>query len=70
MIVCKICSSEFEFSEGERQFYEGRSLNAPKRCPDCRAKKRREVKEDELARLKARVRELEKNNESILQGSE
>ena len=42
IIVCKICSKSFEWSDAEIQFYQDRSLADPKRCPACRAKKRRE----------------------------
>ncbi len=43
-MVCKICGKPFETTEGELQFYRDRALEPPKRCPECRAKKRREVK--------------------------
>ena len=46
-LTCKICGKDFEFSQGERVFYESRSLNPPKRCPECRAKKRKEMKSEE-----------------------
>jgi DNA-directed RNA polymerase subunit RPC12/RpoP len=45
-MICKICGKQFETTEGEIQFYKDRSLEPPKRCPECRAKKRREVKEN------------------------
>ena len=45
-MICKICGKQFEVTEGESQFYKDRSLELPKRCPECRAKKRREVKEN------------------------
>jgi len=67
ILTCKVCGVKFEFSEGEQAFYKDRALDPPKRCPECRAKKRREQKETELARLKARVRELEEENEGIFQ---
>ena len=47
MLVCKICGAEFEFGQGEQKFYESRSLDPPKRCPECRAKKRKEMKRGE-----------------------
>ena len=69
MLTCKICGTEFEFSQGERAFYKDRGLEPPKRCLQCRAKKRRDSKE--LAILKAKIKELEeKNNESIFQSSQ
>ena len=65
--TCKVCGVEFKFSEGEQAFYKDRALDPPKRCPECRARKRREQKETELAKLKARVRELEEENGEVLQ---
>lgn len=40
-IVC-LCGQPFTFSAGERKFFEQKGFQQPKRCPDCRAKKRRE----------------------------
>lgn len=42
-IICKVCSKEFEWSEGEQEFYADRKLDAPKRCKNCRVRK--QVKE-------------------------
>jgi len=40
-IICKICGTEFEFSDGEKQFYIDRKLFfPPKRCSKCRAKRK------------------------------
>jgi hypothetical protein len=37
-ISCKDCGSNFVFTEGEQQFYlEKGFANEPQRCPDCRA---------------------------------
>jgi len=44
IIKCKVCGTDFEWSEGEQKFYSDRSLDPPKRCKDCRVKK--EVKVD------------------------
>jgi hypothetical protein len=36
-LVCKDCSSEFIFTEGEQTFYKEKGFqNEPQRCPDCR----------------------------------
>jgi len=41
-LVCRECSNEFLFTEGEQEFYQKRGLlNEPGRCPDCRAARRR-----------------------------
>jgi hypothetical protein len=36
-LVCKDCSKEFVFTEGEQAFYKEKGFeNEPQRCPDCR----------------------------------
>ena len=50
-MLCKICGSEFEFTQGEQTFYKDRGLDPPKRCPECRVKKRREEKRREKERV-------------------
>lgn len=61
VIKCKICGNEFTFTEGEEQFYQDRNLSKPpKRCPNCRSKKKYDSQEAEISRLKARIIELEK----------
>lgn len=38
-LICKDCSKEFVFTEGEQEFYKEKGLtNEPQRCPDCRTK--------------------------------
>ena len=39
-IKCVDCSSEFEFTDGEQEFYADKGYNQPKRCAECRAKKK------------------------------
>lgn len=34
------CGSEFTFTEGEQEYYQSKDFQEPKRCPDCRAKKK------------------------------
>lgn len=42
-LVCGDCGCEFIFTTGEQEFYSSRGLlNEPKRCPECRAARRRE----------------------------
>jgi len=55
-LTCKICGSEFEWSEAEQQFYIDRKLVEPKRCPDCRTK--RKTDKETIARLEKRIKEL------------
>ena len=40
-LACADCSKDFVFTVGEQEFYEQRGFtNTPKRCEDCRAKKK------------------------------
>ena len=42
-IVCKDCSQEFVFTEGEQEFYKEKGFeNEPQRCPDCRRAKKQQ----------------------------
>jgi hypothetical protein len=40
---CVDCGEGFLFSVGEQRFYEAKGLEVPKRCPECR-EKRKEAK--------------------------
>lgn len=40
-LTCKDCGSEFVFTEGEQAFYKEKGFeNEPQRCPNCRAAKK------------------------------
>ncbi len=40
-IVCQDCGQEFVFTAGEQAFYKEKGLqNKPKRCPECRRKRK------------------------------
>lgn len=39
-LTCQDCGKEFPFSAGEQKFYEQKGFDPPKRCPDCRKKRR------------------------------
>lgn len=39
-MICKECGKEFEISEGEEKFYKDKGLEKPKRCQECRVKRR------------------------------
>jgi CxxC-x17-CxxC domain-containing protein len=42
-LTCRDCGSEFIFTAGEQGFYVEKGLmNEPRRCPNCRANRRRE----------------------------
>jgi len=40
-LICKDCGAEFIFTAGEQQYFKDRFLAEPKRCPNCRASRRR-----------------------------
>ena len=45
-LICIDCQNPFEFTEGEKQFFKDRNLQVPKRCKDCRAKRRAQRSSD------------------------
>lgn len=45
-VKCKTCNKVFHMNRKEVQWYSRMGYPLPKRCPDCR-KKRKEVKESE-----------------------
>lgn len=50
-LVCKDCSKEFVFTEGEQEFYKEKGLqNEPQRCPDCRKAKKAEFNRNRFQR--------------------
>ncbi len=50
-LVCKDCSKEFVFTEGEQEFYKEKGLsNEPQRCPDCRKAKKAEYNRNRFQR--------------------
>jgi DNA-directed RNA polymerase subunit RPC12/RpoP len=38
--VCRDCGSTFELTKKEERFFTDKGLLIPKRCPDCRKKRR------------------------------
>lgn len=44
-LECIQCGNAFELSDSELQYYRQRGFDEPKRCPECRKHKRREVNE-------------------------
>ncbi len=41
-LTCQECGNEFTFEAGEQQFYADKGFGEPKRCRDCRNKKKDE----------------------------
>ncbi len=42
-LSCRDCGAEFVFTAGEQEFYAEKGFaNEPGRCPECRARRRRE----------------------------
>lgn len=40
-LICEDCKAEFTFTAGEQEFYAEKGLvNKPKRCPECRKKRK------------------------------
>lgn len=40
---CKDCPNKFNLTEGEIKFYNSKEMHLPKRCKDCRQKRRRSI---------------------------
>ena len=57
IIKCKICGNEFTWTGDEQEFYTDRKLVEPRRCPDCRTKRKSD--KDTISRLEKRIKELE-----------
>ncbi len=43
-LICqeKNCNTAFIFTAGEQDFFESKGFSAPKRCPECREKKKKQ----------------------------
>ena len=39
-LTCVDCEATFTFTKGERYYYASKGLVEPKRCPDCRLKRK------------------------------
>ena len=40
-IVCQECGTHFTFLKEEQVFYKKHNFNSPRRCPDCRMKRKK-----------------------------
>jgi hypothetical protein len=44
-ITCKDCGADFIFNESEQAFYKEKGFeNEPQRCPDCRAARKQQLR--------------------------
>lgn len=44
-LVCRDCGSQFTWTAGEQEFYQQKGFtSAPTRCPECRSKRKAEVR--------------------------
>ncbi len=39
-LLCVDCGTQFLFSMGEQRYFTSKGLSTPKRCPQCRRKRR------------------------------
>lgn len=39
-LLCVDCGAQFLFSTGEQRYFLSKGLSTPKRCPECRQKRR------------------------------
>jgi DNA-directed RNA polymerase subunit RPC12/RpoP len=40
ILVCADCGDDFVFTVGEQEFFEERGFSEPRRCKDCRDKRK------------------------------
>jgi NAD-dependent SIR2 family protein deacetylase len=46
-LTCVDCGNQFAFNAGEQRFYLSKGLSTPKRCPDCRQKRKNTLVREE-----------------------
>lgn len=39
-LTCVDCEEEFIFSAGEQAYFQSKQLSVPRRCPECRRRRR------------------------------
>lgn len=42
-LICVQCGRKWLFTAGNRRFFTDKGLQIPKRCPDCRAKRKASI---------------------------
>lgn len=45
--TCVDCDTQFLFSLGEQQFFKEKGLTTPRRCPECRERRKKEREQRE-----------------------
>lgn len=43
VLYCCDCGMSFVFTSGEQAYYQSKQLSVPKRCPECRKKRRESI---------------------------
>jgi NAD-dependent SIR2 family protein deacetylase len=46
-LVCVGCGNTFDFTEKDQEFYKKMGFSAPRRCKDCREKRKKEREKNE-----------------------
>lgn len=50
VLRCCDCYGQFTFSAGERRYFLSKGLTIPKRCPECRTRRKRSLVPDNEVR--------------------
>lgn len=50
-LSCVDCGNVFIYTSGEQEFFKSKEMNPPKRCKECRVKKKASYAAQDLARL-------------------
>lgn len=54
-LTCVDCKAGFVFTARDQEFYKSKAFQDPKRCPDCRAEKKRRMQKEEIDRARERT---------------
>jgi hypothetical protein len=53
-LVCRECSTQYTYTEGEQTFFQEKGFTPPTRCPDCRRRRKAERNSGGQSRGRAR----------------
>jgi ribosomal protein L44E len=56
MKCCIVCDSQFLFSNSEKQFFESKGFEPPKKCPDCRKSSKQSISQRSSTGKKSNAR--------------